>query len=326
MPSPGFLAQDRCISVINGATRVEWQQLHYFRTIAKTQHLGRAAAELGVSQPALSRTIARLETEFGTPLFDRKGRSILLNRYGRALLTRVERALQELEDAHKELTDIFNEESGTVSLAFLATLGTWLVPDLMRGFQTKHPKMNFRLLQGPAPTLLSRLISGDVDLCLVSPRFEEPQVEWLPIGEEELFVLVPETHPLARKRSVKLKDIAEEAFISLKPGYGLRRVTDQLCAQAGFKPRINFEGEEVSTLWGLVGAGLGIAIGPRLAVTAPGTPTAVQVSEPRCSRAIGLAWMKKRYLSTASRSFLEFIRARFKRLGFLDPRSSIGRT
>jgi DNA-binding transcriptional LysR family regulator len=176
--------------------------------------------------------------------------------------------------------------------------------------------MNFRLLQGPAPTLLSRLISGDVDLCLVSPRFEEPQVEWLPISEEELFVLVRETHPLARKRSVKLKDIAEEAFISLKPGYGLRRVTDQLCAQAGFKPRINFEGEEVSTLWGLVGAGLGIAIGPRLAVTAPGTPTAVQVSEPRCSRTIGLAWMKKRIPVIRFQVFLGVHSRSFQTLGF----------
>ena len=92
-------------------------------------------------------------------------------------------------------------------------------------------------------------------------------------------MLTPETHRLARKRSIKLKDIAEEAFISLKPGYGLRRVTDELCAQAGFKPRIKFEGEEVATLWGLVGAGLGIAIGPRLPVSAPGTPAAVQVSD-----------------------------------------------
>jgi len=311
---------------MDGAHPVEWQQLTYFRTIAKTQHLGRAASELGVSQPALSRTIARLETEFGIPLFDRKGRSILLNRYGRALLTRVERALQELEDAHKELTDIFNQESGTVSLAFLATFGTWLVPDLMRAFQTNHPKMNFRLLQGPAPTLLSLLMSGDVDLCLSSPMFEDPQVEWEPIGEEELFVLVPETHPLARKRSVKLKDVADEAFISLKPGYGLRRVTDELCTQAGFKPRINFEGEEVATLWGLVGAGLGIAIGPRIPVSAPGTPAAIKISEPRCSRTIGLAWVKKRYLSFASRSFLEFIRARFKRSRLLDPRLLAART
>ena len=135
-------------------------------------------------------------------------------------------------------------------------------------------------------------------------------------------MLIPETHRLARKRSIKLKEIADEAFISLKPGYGLRRVTDELCAQAGFKPRIKFEGEEVATLSGLVGAGLGIAIGPRLPVSAPGTPAAVQVSDPRCSRTIGLAWMKKRYLPSASRSFLEFIRARFKRSGFLDPRSS----
>lgn len=299
-------------------TAMEWQQLTHFRTIARVQHLGRASAELGVSQPALSRTIARLETEFGTPLFDRKGRSIVLNRYGRALLARVERILQELDDAHRELTDLFSNESGTVALAFLATFGTWLVPDLMRAFRTKHENVNFRLLQGPAPSLLERLLAGDVDLCLISPRSEDPAVEWLPIGEEELFLLVPAGHALAKKRTLRLEEVAEERFISLKPGYGLRRVTDELCSRAGFKPNIAFEGEEVATLWGLVGAGLGIAIGPRPAVSAAGAPVALRVSEPKCSRTIGLTWAKKRYITSASRTFLEFIRSRYKRVTRLD--------
>lgn len=291
---------------------MEWQQLTHFRTIARMQHLGRASAELGVSQPALSRTIARLESEFGTPLFDRKGRSIVLNRYGRTLLARVERIIQELDDAHRELTDLFNNESGTVALAFLATFGAWLVPDLMKSFRTEHKNVNFRLLQGPAPTLRAHLLAGDVDLCLVSPRFEDATVEWLPIGEEELYLLAPPGHSLAKRRTVRLDEVAGEPFISLKPGYGLRRVTDELCSRAGFKPNISFEGEEVATLWGLVGAGLGIAIGPRLAVSAAGAPVALRVSEPKCSRTIGLTWAKRRYITSASRTFLEFVRTRYK--------------
>lgn len=290
---------------------MEWQQLEHFRTVARTQHLGRASIELGVSQPALSRTIARLESEFGTPLFDRKGRSIILNRYGKALLVRVERALLELEDARRELTDLFNSESGTVTLAFLATFGTWLVPEIMSTFRAKHGSISFRLLQGPAPTLLSRLLAGDVDLCLASPQFDDPSVEWMPIYEEELFVLVPQGHALAGGKQVRLQDVAHESFISLKAGYGLRRVTDELCARAGFKPRISFEGEEVATLWGLVGAGLGIAIAPRQTTPPPEGPLALRVIEPRCFRTIGLSWVKRRYLSAASRTFIEFVRARY---------------
>jgi DNA-binding transcriptional LysR family regulator len=297
---------------------MEWQQLTHFRTIARVQHLGRASAELGVSQPALSRTIARLETEFGTPLFDRKGRSIVLNLYGRALLARVERILQELDDAHKELTDLFNNQSGTVALAFLASFGTWLVPELMRTFRTEHENANFRLLQGPAPTLRERLLAGDVDLCLVSPRFEDPTLEWLPIGEEELFLLVPAEHPVATRQTIRLQEVAEERFISLKSGYGLRRVTDELCTRAGFTPDISFEGEEVATLWGLVGAGLGIALAPSQAGAVAGSPVAVRVSAPRCFRTIGLAWVKKRYMSSASRTFLDFVRARHKRTAHLN--------
>ena len=252
------------------------------------------------------------------PLVDRKGRAIVLNRYGQALLARVERVLQELDDAHKELTDLFYHESGTVSLAFLATFGTWLVPELMRSFRTQHENANFRLLQGPAPILLEHLLAGDVDLCLVSPRFDDPTVEWLPIGEEELFVLVPVGHRLAAKHTIGLKEVAEERFVSLKSGYGLRRVTDKLCSRAGFRPRVSFEGEEVATLWGLVGAGLGIGLGPRPAVSAAGSPVALRVSEPKCFRITGLAWAKKRYITSASRTFLEFMRTRYKRVASLD--------
>jgi len=87
---------------------------------------------------------------------------------------------------------------------------------------------------------------------------------------EALFVLVPEGHRLATRHTISLKELAEERFIFLKSGYGLRRVTDKLCSRAGFKPRVTFEGEEVATLWGLVGAGLGLASDPVRASLPPG--------------------------------------------------------
>src|SRR5690242_6542273 len=101
---------------------LSWQQLEWFTTIADLQHMSRAAAELGVSQPALSRALSKLEAELGVPLFDRIGRSIKLTHYGRLFQGRVTRALREIEDGRTELADLVDQDRGTVALGFLRTL------------------------------------------------------------------------------------------------------------------------------------------------------------------------------------------------------------
>ncbi len=107
---------------------MEWQQLEYFVTVAKLEHMTRAAEALAISQPALSRSISKLEEELGVPLFDRQGRSIMLNRYGELFLYRVQRMRKEYEKAVLELQELNNPELGDVSLGFLHTLGTSIVP------------------------------------------------------------------------------------------------------------------------------------------------------------------------------------------------------
>ena len=116
---------------------MEWQQLEYFQMLAKIQHMTKAAEQLSISQPALSRSIARLEDELGVPLFERQGRSIRLNRYGELFVKRVHNIMREYQAGLQEIQQIVDPNHGEVSLGFLHTLGTNVVPDLIRHFRKK---------------------------------------------------------------------------------------------------------------------------------------------------------------------------------------------
>lgn len=282
-------------------------QLRYFIVVAKHEHLGRAAEQLGLSQPALSRSISRLEEEFDTRLFDRSGRRIQLNANGKMLLRHVERALAELEDVRKALQDSKEDARHSVGIGFLATFGVRLIPDLIRRFKVDHPAVQFRLLQGPYPSLRERLVSGEIDLCLVSPRFIDANLDWKPLYNEELCVLVPRAHRLASKMEINLAEIADDPVVALKKDYGMRRYVDDLCREAGFVPQIAYEGEEVATLIGLVGASFGVTLAPAAAAKDSDLVKALRVREPQCRRTIGLAWRRGRYMSETTARFREHI-------------------
>lgn len=281
--------------------------LRYFAAAAKEEHFGRAADALSISQPALSRSIARLEEFYGVSLFERDGRGIRITRPGRALLRRVDRIIAELEDARRELHDLSTERrTRPIALGFFATLGVQTVPEVIRHFRDQHPEAEFRLLQGPGPQLLQRLMSGEIDLCLSSPRFAEVAIEWLPLWDEDLVALVPDSHRLAGRDAIDLIEIATDPFVALKPNYGLRQVSDDLCREAGFAPHVAFEGEEVATLRGLVGAGFGVALVPK-SRTADINAVSLSVRSPRAFRTFGLSWARGRYLPQGTAAFRDFL-------------------
>lgn len=282
-------------------------QLRYFLVAAKHEHLGRAAEELGMSQPALSRSILRLEEDLGVPLFDRAGRGVRLNPSGRILLRRVERAFAELEDAQRELTERAATKIQTVSIGFLATLGVHFVPNLIRTFCERDPNVTFQLLQGPHPQLREQLLGGTIDLCISSPRFADSNIEWRPLYDEELRVLVPADHRLAGRGEIDLSELADEPWVAMKEGYGLRQALEDLCKQVGFKPILTFQGEEVATLRGLVGAGLGVTIAPKSTGGIEGLCVSLKIKNPNAFRTIGISWRRGRYMPEKATAFRNFV-------------------
>jgi DNA-binding transcriptional LysR family regulator len=281
-------------------------RLRQFTAVARTEHLTHAAEQLGVPQPTLSRTIAHLESDLGVPLFTRPGRNIRLTRHGRVLTDAAERALAILDDALDQVTGEADPARGRVAFAFLHTLGTDVVPRLLRDFRTEYPAIRFALVQDTSREMLGQLLAGEVDICLTVPVPASANVRSESLDEQRVDLVVPAGHPLARRQAIRLAEASGEDFICTLPSNSLRIITDELCEAAGFVPRIVFESEQVATIRGLVGAGLGVALLPAGTELDPAV-TSVRITRPKAARMICVNWMADRELTAPVAEFRDFL-------------------
>lgn len=261
--------------------------LRQFQVVARLEHLSRAAEELHVAQPSLSRTIARLEGELGAPLFDRAGR-LRLNDAGRAFLRHVERALGELDAGRRAVADIAEHGAGTVRIAsetFLTLTGP------LASFKRAHPAVEVALHQMPAERMGRALRAQEVDLCVASQPVPAEGLEAVGLLDEPVWVVAPLGHPLAGRESVSVAELAEQPFVTTRTGHWQRRLLDRLFAAEGLAPpRIVCEGDEPSATAILVAAGLGIGLIPDMARrSATRAPVAwIAVDDPACRRVLTL--------------------------------------
>lgn len=286
---------------------MEWQQLEYFRVVAKTEHFRKAAELLSISQPALSRSITKLEEELGISLFDRTGRSVQLNKFGRIFLHRVENGLNEIALGVQEINQLKDPYTGTLSLAFLPNLGTSILPEIIGHFNKEYPHVEIQLYQNKILDSVDQLLKREVDLCLISRVGAHPAITWHPLFEEELFLYVPATHRFANRTSIALHEIAGDPFIAFKKELGMREIINHFCEKAGISPVIRFEGEDVPTMAGLVSAGLGVTIIPPFHGISSDKIKQIQITKPDCYRGIGLAWLNGGTLSPSADLFRNYV-------------------
>ncbi|WP_240796682.1 LysR family transcriptional regulator [Streptomyces sp. RFCAC02] len=288
-------------------------RLAQFAAVARREHITGAARDLGVPQSTVSRAMTRLEADLGVELLARHGRTVSLTRAGRDLARAVERALADLERAAEAVRTDADPAAGRVAFGFLHTMGPETVPALLRDFRKDYPRVRFSLVQSYGEDMIDRMRSGELDLCLTSPVPDEPDLVTRRLDEQRLHLVVPADHRLAGRRRVRLAEAAEEPFVTLETGYGLRRLTEALCERAGFRPRIAFEGEEPDTLRGLVAAGLGVALLPPPTVPRPEVRE-LAVTAPRAAREIGVAWPIGRPDTAPVAAFKKFLLSRRGRL------------
>ncbi|MDF2825423.1 MAG: LysR family transcriptional regulator [Mycobacterium sp.] len=285
-------------------------ELRWFVVLAETEHVTEAAAILRISQPTLSRALARLEEQVGAPLFDRIHRRLTLNAYGRILLEHARRTTADLDAAVERIAALRDPDTGTVRLAFLHSVASWYVPDLLRRFRTDAAHVGFDLFQGAAHDVAHQLSTGQADLAITSPRPAGSEFAWHALYVERLCLAVPRGHRFAGRSAVRLRDLATEPVVSLPPGFGLRQLSDEMWADAGITPRIVFEAMEIPAVEGLVGAGFGVAVVPE---PRPGRaePTCefVALSHRSAQRHVGLAWTPERDLPPAAQRFAAFVRS-----------------
>jgi LysR family transcriptional regulator, transcription activator of glutamate synthase operon len=288
---------------------VSTDDLRAFLAVADAEHVTAAAARLHLSQPAVTRAIGRLEDQFGVRLFDRPGHRVRLNVFGRVLAEYAVKIVAQLDAATTDIAGLLDPHAGPVRMGFVRSLGTWLVPDLIRSFKTVEPGVEFQLHLGLSEQVADQLVRGDVDLILTGPRPRLPEeIGWELLADERLELAVPLGHRLAGRRRIRLAEVADEPFVALAVTSEFRELSDRLCRDAGFSPAVAFEADDVATVRALVGSGLGVAILPALHQSAaPGAPATLAIAAEDATRPVGLAWIAGRQLPALAEVFRDWL-------------------
>lgn len=291
---------------------VETDALRWFQQVVEGMTVTEVADIHRVSQPGVSRALARLEAEMGAPLLQRSGRLLRPTYAGTVFKRHVDALLHQLDDGRAAVSELADPRTGSVSLAFQLSLGTWLVPDMIEGFRAEYPDVRFRLEESHDALGSSLVAGGRIDLEFTARRPRNPTVRWERLIAQPLALAVPRRHALARRKEVSLAQAAEEDFVMFRPSWELRSLTDQLCAEAGFEPRVVFEVDDVPVVHGFVAAGLGVAVVPMVEGVAQPTGRAarlVPLSDPHASRDVGVTWSGERRLLPSAELFLKHVLA-----------------
>jgi len=293
---------------------VETDAVRWFQQVADGMTVTEVSELERVTQSGVSRALARLEMEVGTPLLRRSGRTLRMTHAGSAFKRHVDAMLFQLDDGLAAVNQLIEPETGTVSLAFELSLGTWLVPDLVSSFRTDHPHVQFELKVVPGEVASSAPGRGQVDLQISTVRPTDPAVQWGQLLVEPLRLAVPSAHPLARRARIQLTEVSSEPFVMLRPTSLLRQLCEDLCDSAGFRPTLGFEGDDLPTVRGFVAAGLGVAMVPALREGSPDTVAGpvryLEIADNLAVRGIGLTWSTERRLLPAAQLFRDHAIAR----------------
>ena len=280
---------------------MELLQLRYFCVVAKHQNMTKAAAELMISQPALSKTIASLEKELGTPLFVRRNRSIFLNRAGEILYQKIDQSINLIDDTVSEIRELSNEPFGNVRLLVLSASS--YMPGFYIAFHQRYP---FIKLQLSNYIRYEHMFMYDCDFCITADAGFTPLAGncVVPILTERFVLAVQKQHPLAGRESIHLKEAAPYPFVASNR----REDLEFYCLKAGFRPNIIAECDNGTTYETFLRNGVGISVVPEITLGSvlPEDIVCIPLTYPVIERTISLTYDSRRRMSNAGQLFLQF--------------------
>lgn len=218
----------------------ELTQLQYFRVVARVENITKAAEQLHLSQPNLSRAIKRLESDLGIALFDRANGKLRLNKYGRTYLEYVDKAFTALGFGEQKLMEMVSQEHQ--NHIAIASIVWQIVEAMVMGYEEQYPAHNisFSYNQFSIEAIVNGLWNGNLDFALVQETEPSSNIHWEKAFECPICVLVPKSSPLSKKKTIHLSELKDCKFTCNNAGIG-RPITEMLCRNAGFSPEILFE-------------------------------------------------------------------------------------
>jgi DNA-binding transcriptional LysR family regulator len=287
-----------------------WPDLQAFVGVAELGSFRKAADALHLSQPALSRRIAKLEDTLGLRLFDRTTRSVGLTTVGREFAVKARLLLNDAESL-MAMGDASATRAAEVTVACVPSAAYYFLPRIIRQYHQRFSRVRVRIVDKAANGVLAAVTHGEADFGINFVGTQDPDIDFHPILEEPFVAVCHREHPLASERSVTWAQLGHYDYMTVSKSSGNRLVIDLALANKPERPRWFYETRHVSTLLGLAEAGLGVTAVPRLAMPPAGHPTlvALPLVEPTVTRTIGLLRRRGRSLAPAAQDLYELVAA-----------------
>lgn len=289
---------------------MELDQLRYFLKVAERGTFTRAAEELRISQPALSRSIQRLEEELGQPVFERKTRSVTLTEAGLLLQARAQQVLTILEDTRAEITD--DGQSGRVRVGAIPTVAPYFLPEILRKFSQQFPRATLIVQEHTTDVLLKSCTQGEIDVAILALPVPARYLEVEELFAEELLLVLPPEHPLAARGQIKLQDVEPYPFVLLDEAHCLSDNIISFCRQRAFQPVVVERTSQLAMVQELVSLSHGVSLIPAMARECDQTNRRIyrSFSGRKPTRTLAAVWNPYRFQSRLLSAFREYLRRR----------------
>lgn len=293
-----------------------YDALRAFAAVARHRSFSRAGDELFRSQSAVSLQIAKLEEAVGRRLLDRSPRRVELTEAGEVLLGYVQRTEALLGQAERELEDLDQLERGRLAISASDTTACYRLPTILQRFRERHPRIEIVIRNATSPRTIEAVAEGEVDLGIATLSGLRPGLETAPLFERRDVLICHPEHPLAGRRSVRLKDLESHAFILLDERCSSRRILDERCTEARVSLPIAMELSSIEVIKRFVRINAGLSVVPEMATgeeVAAGELAVVEIADFAEGRRheMGAVYRRDRYQTLAARSFLRELEAFF---------------
>ena len=270
-------------------------ELQYIVALAQERHFGRAAERAFVTQPALSLAIKKLEEELGATVFERRRNRIELTAIGEQIVHQAQRVLEEADQIKILAAQGKDQLNGPLRFGVIATVGPYILPDLVPLVSARAPKMPLELEENLTLNLAGMLKNGKLDVIMIALPFDEPAIVTQALYDEPFKVVIPVSHPWKKKKLIDSRQLASEKVLLPHAGHCFRQQVLDSCPELSRSDTEGWQGNSLETIRQMVASGLGITVLPASALTSKYESNrliAIEMARPVPGRRIGLAWRR----------------------------------
>lgn len=292
---------------------MELKELEHFLAVVQHGGFSKAASNIYVSQPTLSKSIKKLEASLGVTLFERSTRKLVLTDAGELVYNQAMKIISATNELQEALDDLLNIPSGEIKIGVPPLIGTLFFPTIAKKFASVHPNVSLTLYEHGAKRIEYLVEDGKIDLGIVVMPVDQKKFSITPFVKEEFMFFSHVDHPFAKRASIHIRDLVNESFILFNEEFALHHLIIHQCkTKGGFMPQIAYESSQWDLITELISEKIGITLFPKSIFQKmdPSVMTTVPLEDPPMWE-LGVITKKERYLSFAVRALLRFIEEEF---------------